>query len=209
MRPKATAVPTVMLPASAEITHEPYGVALIIAAYNYPFAVSLSPLIGALCAGNCVLFKPSEAARACERLLCELIGKYLDPSCVQTVCGGVETGASLLNDFAWDKIFFTGSIRVGKIVAAAAAARLTSCVLELGGKSPAIVDASCADVALAARRLLWGKCSNAGQTCVAPDYVLCHSSKYEELMRYGTAHTRDPIAKEGALDTTLLATPSH
>ena len=183
MRPLATAVPLVMQPATAAITYEPYGVALIISSYNYPFAVSLSPLIGALCAGNCVMLKPSEAARACERLLCELIAKYLDPACVQTVCGGIETGSSLLNDFLWGKIFFTGSTRVGKVVAAAAAARLTPCSLELGGKSPAIIDESCADVGLAVRRLLWGKCSNAGQTCIAPDYVLCHSSKYDELIR--------------------------
>jgi acyl-CoA reductase-like NAD-dependent aldehyde dehydrogenase len=107
--------------------------------------------------------------------------KYLDNECFGVICGGVETTTHLL-DQAWDKIFFTGSPRVGKIVMAAAAKNLTSVTLELGGKSPVIVDDTVTDLALVARRICWGKCSNAGQTCIAPDYIICHEKMYDKLV---------------------------
>ena len=181
MKPVYTPVPAMIAPAVSEYVYEPYGVVLIIGSFNYPILLSLSPLIGALLAGNCAVLKPSEVSKASEKLMVELLPRYLDTECVAVVTGGVETNTALL-DLAWDKIMFTGSTRVGRIVAMAAAKHLTPVTLELGGKSPTIVDASCTNLELAARRIVWGKISNAGQTCIAPDYVLCHVSKYDAFM---------------------------
>ena len=181
MKPVYTPVPAMIEPAVSEYVYEPYGVVLIIGAFNYPILLSLSPLIGALLAGNCAVLKPSEVSKASEKLMVDLLPQYLDTECVAVVTGGVETNTALL-DLAWDKIMFTGSTRVGRIVAMAAAKHLTPVTLELGGKSPTIVDASCTNLELAARRIVWGKISNAGQTCIAPDYVLCHVSKYDAFM---------------------------
>jgi aldehyde dehydrogenase (NAD+) len=163
-------VPVFMAPATCEIHHEPFGVCLIIGAFNYPIELSLGPLIGSITAGNCCIVKPSELSSACEEILATLLPKYLDTEALQVITGGVSTTSELLEQ-RWDKIFFTGSPRVGKIVMQAAAKHLTPVTLELGGKSPCIVDASVTDMALVARRIGWGKCGNAGQTCIAPDYV--------------------------------------
>lgn len=129
MQPEAVPVPTVMLPATSEVISEPYGVCLVIGPFNYPFTLVLSSLAGAICAGNCVLLKPSELAVACEQVLHQLIPRYLDTECIALLCGGIETSHALLNDVKWDKIFFTGSVRVGKIVMKAAAETLTPVTL--------------------------------------------------------------------------------
>ena len=120
------------------------------------------------------MVKPSEISVAAETALATLIPRYLDQDCIRVVCGGITVTTALL-DLSWDKIFFTGSTRVGKIVMAAAAKHLTPVSLELGGKSPTYIDESVTDVKLVTERIIWGKMMNTGQTCVAPDYVLCHS----------------------------------
>lgn len=170
LRPRRVAVPVAFAPARARVVREPLGVVLVIGPWNYPVQLTLVPLVGALAAGNAVLVKPSELAPASSRFLAELLPEYLDPAAVRVVEGGVETTTALLAQ-RFDHIFFTGNGRVGRIVARAAAEHLTPVTLELGGKSPVFVDDD-ADLAVAARRIAWGKFLNAGQTCVAPDYVL-------------------------------------
>ncbi len=170
LRPKRVAVPIALAPAGAKVIREPLGVVLVMGPWNYPVQLSLVPLIGALAAGNAVLLKPSKMAPASSRLMAELLPRYLDRAAVRVVEGGVEESTALLTQ-RFDHIFFTGSGRVGRIVARAAAEHLTPVTLELGGKSPVFVDDG-ADLAVAARRIAWGKYLNAGQTCVAPDYVL-------------------------------------
>lgn len=170
LRPKRVGVPAALLPATARTMLEPVGVVLIIAPWNYPVQLLLAPLVGALAAGNAVVLKPSELAPATSAAMARLLPQYLDPRAVAVVEGAVEETTELLAH-RWDHIFFTGNGRVGRIVAAAAAEHLTPVTLELGGKSPVYVDDS-VDIAAAARRIAWGKFMNAGQTCVAPDYVL-------------------------------------
>ncbi|KAL3273359.1 hypothetical protein HHI36_014807 [Cryptolaemus montrouzieri] len=153
------------------IYNDPYGVVLVIGAWNYPFQLLLSPVAGAIAAGNCVILKPSELAVACSKLIAELIPKYLDPDCYQIYTGGPKETTLLLKE-KFDYIFFTGSPSVGKIIHKAAAENLTPVTLELGGKSPVYIDNS-VDLEIAVKRILWGKFTNAGQTCVAPDYILC------------------------------------
>lgn len=170
LRPRRVAVPLAFAPASGKVVREPLGVVLVIGPWNYPVQLSLVPLVGALAAGNAVLVKPSELAPASSRLMAELLPEYLDPTAVAVVEGGVDETTALLAE-RFDHIFFTGNGRVGRIVARAAAEHLTPVTLELGGKSPVFVDDG-ADLAVAARRIAWGKFLNAGQTCVAPDYLL-------------------------------------
>jgi len=169
-RPERVWAPMVTRPASARIVREPVGVALVIAPWNYPVQLLLSPMVGALSAGNCVVGKPSEIAPATAAVLAEQIPAYLDNDAVAVVeAGAPETQALLAERF--DYIFYTGNGRVARVVMEAAAKHLTPVTLELGGKSPVIVDAD-ADLAVAGRRVAWGKYLNAGQTCIAPDYVL-------------------------------------
>ncbi|KAL1117945.1 hypothetical protein AAG570_004258 [Ranatra chinensis] len=153
------------------IYNDPRGVVLIIGAWNYPVQLSLMPIIGAIAAGNCVILKPSEVANASAKALAELIPKYLDSECYSVVLGGVAETTELLKE-RFDYILYTGSSSVGKLVRSAANQYLTPVTLELGGKSPVYID-STVDMSVAARRILWGKCINSGQTCIAPDYVLC------------------------------------
>ena len=171
-RPRLAAVSPLHVPAAACIRPEPRGLVLIIAPWNYPVQLCLLPLIDAVAAGNCAVLKPAEGAPATARALCRLLRLALPAGWVSCVPGGVETTQALLAQ-PFDYIFFTGSPRVGKIVMRAAAEHLTPVTLELGGKSPCLVTPS-ADLALAARRILWGKLLGAGQTCVAPDYLLVH-----------------------------------
>jgi acyl-CoA reductase-like NAD-dependent aldehyde dehydrogenase len=173
-KPRKVRTPLMLFPGSSWIYPEPYGSALVIAPWNYPFQLAVSPLIGALAAGNCAVVKPSEAAPHISRLIAEMIGNAFDPSYLASVEGGVEETKALLEQ-RFDYIFFTGGTCVGKIVMAAAARHLTPVTLELGGKNPCIVDAS-ADLDKAARRIAWGKLVNAGQTCIAPDFVLAERS---------------------------------
>ncbi|KFU86273.1 Fatty aldehyde dehydrogenase, partial [Chaetura pelagica] len=153
---------------------EPLGVVLIIGAWNFPFLLVMQPLVGAIAAGNAVVVKPSEVSEHTARLVAEILPQYLDPELYPVVTGGVpETTALLAQRF--DHILYTGNSAVGKIVMAAAAKHLTPVTLELGGKSPCYIDKDC-DLAVACRRITWGKYMNCGQTCIAPDYILCDPS---------------------------------
>ncbi len=180
MKPQRVIPDVHLLPGSARILREPYGVSLVIAPWNYPVQLLLSPLAGALAGGNTVICKPSEVSTASAAALAALLEDTFDPALVTVVNGGPEVSGHLL-DLPVDHIFFTGSVPVGRLVMAAAAKRLTPVTLELGGKSPVVVTAS-ADIEITARRIAWGKFNNAGQTCVAPDYVLAHRSVYEPLL---------------------------
>jgi aldehyde dehydrogenase (NAD+) len=178
-RPEKVRAPLTTQPARAWIQREPLGVVLVIAPWNYPVQLALSPLVGALAAGNCAVLKPSELAPTTSAVLARRLPEYVDASAVAVVQGGAEETTALLAP-RWDHIFYTGNGRVGRIVMRAAAEHLTPVTLELGGKSPAVVDRS-ADLDVAARRIAWGKYLNAGQTCIAPDYVLCHDGVIDEL----------------------------
>jgi aldehyde dehydrogenase (NAD+) len=168
--PTKVRVPMTLKPGSARVVPEPLGTVLVISPWNYPLQLLLAPLVPALAAGNTAVLKPSEVAPHTSDLIAELVPRYLDERAVQVVTGGVEETSALLQE-RFDHIFYTGSGTVGRLVMAAAAKHLTPVTLELGGKSPTIVAAD-ADLDVAARRIAWGKFLNAGQTCVAPDYVL-------------------------------------
>lgn len=157
------------------IEYEPYGSVLIIVPFNYPFQLAMEPLIGAIASGNTAVVKPSELAPETEKVISDIIREAFDESYVASVCGGIDIITKLLSQ-RFDYIFFTGSVRVGKIVMEAASKNLTPVTLELGGKSPVFVDENF-DVRLAAKRIAWGKFLNNGQTCIAPDYVLVHESR--------------------------------
>jgi aldehyde dehydrogenase (NAD+) len=169
-RARPVRTPLSLFPGEARVAPEPRGLVLIMGAWNYPFLLTLSPLIGALGAGCAAVVKPSEQAPATADLLADLLPRYLDREAVQVVQGDADGAARLLEQ-RFDLILYTGGARVGRLVMAAAARRLTPVILELGGKSPALVHDS-ADIPEAARRIAWGKSLNAGQTCTAPDYVL-------------------------------------
>ncbi len=157
-------------PSSDFILSEPYGKVLIIAPWNYPYQLALCPLIAAVAAGNQVVVKPSELTPNTSAIISKIISEVFDNNHVKVIEGGVEVSKELLSQ-RWDYIFFTGSVAVGKIVAKAAAEYMTPITLELGGKNPCIIDADC-NVKLSAKRIVWGKFINAGQTCIAPDYLL-------------------------------------
>lgn len=162
------------------IYYEPYGVALIISPWNYPFQLAISPLIGAITAGNCAVLKPSELSPHVSRVMGEMIGKTFSKEYLTVVEGGVEASTELLEQ-KFDTIFFTGGVGVGKIVMRAAAKFLTPVTLELGGKSPCIIHKD-AKLDLAAKRVTWGKFLNSGQTCIAPDYLVVHKEIKVEFM---------------------------
>jgi len=178
--PKRVPTPLLHWPAASLIYPEPLGVSLVIAPWNYPFQLAVAPLVAAVAAGNCVVVKPSEFSSHTASALAGIVGRAFDPAHVAVVEGDAEVSKALLDE-RFDKIFFTGSTRVGKIVMTAAARQLTPVTLELGGKSPCIVAAD-AELTTAARRIAWGKFLNAGQTCVAPDYLLVHESVIEPLI---------------------------
>ena len=180
MKSRKVRVPMVAQPGSGFIKPEPLGVILVITPWNYPISLLLNPLAAVFAAGNTAVCKPSELAPACSKLMADLIPQYVDPEAAVVVEGDVEIATELLEQ-KWDHIFFTGSTNVGRIVMQAAANHLTPVTLELGGKSPTIVDES-ADLVAAANRITWGKFLNAGQTCIAPDYVFAHENIREELV---------------------------
>jgi len=179
-KPKRVPTPWYLRPSRSKLIYEPLGLALIIAPWNYPFQLLLSPLVGAIAAGNCAILKPSENAPAIADVMQKIITDTFDKNYVSLFKGEKETNQLLLEQ-KFDIIFFTGSPRVGKIVMQAAAKNLTPVVLELGGKSPCIVDKE-ANINRAAKRIAWGKTINAGQTCIAPDYLFVHDSVKEELL---------------------------
>jgi len=165
---------------TSRIIREPLGNVLIIAPWNYPFQLLINPLVGAISAGNCVVLKPSQYTPRTAEVLVQMIKEYFPPEYIAIFSGGREANKSLL-DQRWDYIFFTGSPDVGKVVMAAAARHLTPFSLELGGKSPCIVDED-ANLKIAAARIVWGKFINAGQTCIAPDYLFVHKSVKQEFL---------------------------
>lgn len=170
-------------PSKSYIYKEPYGVCLIIGPFNYPFQLIMNPLVGAISAGNCSIIKPSEHSVNVSKLIEKIINDNFDEKYIAVVdpLGGKEVVSTLL-DMKFDKIFFTGSVRVGKIVMEKASKNLIPVTLELGGKSPCIVDKD-ANIKMSAKRIVWGKYLNAGQTCVAPDYLLVHRDVKEELLK--------------------------
>ncbi len=180
-RPQRVPTPLMHFPGSSRIVREPRGVCLIIAPWNYPFLLAVGPMISAIAAGNCVTLKPSEYAPATAAVLEKMLDVCFEGRFCRTVTGGAEVSAAETTR-PYDMIFFTGSTAVGRKVMAAAAQNLTPVVLELGGKSPCIVDET-ADLPVAAARIIWGKCLNSGQTCVAPDYVLVARSRKDALIR--------------------------
>ncbi|MDO5606895.1 MAG: aldehyde dehydrogenase [Capnocytophaga sp.] len=190
-RPRRVPTNLTNLPGMSRIHHEPYGCCLVIGAWNYPYQLSIVPAIAALAAGNTVIIKPSELASNTMRIMAEIINQTFDNQLFCVVEGGVEEASALLGN-RFDKIFFTGSTRVGKIVYEAAAKHLTPVTLELGGKSPVIITPS-ADIEAAAKRIVWGKFLNGGQTCVAPDYALVHSSVKGKWLERVRSH----MAKNG------------
>ncbi len=180
VKPKRIKSSMLTFPSKSYIYKEPFGSVLVIAPWNYPFLLAIEPVIMAIAAGNTVILKPSELTSNTSQLITNIIEKVFPKSYVASVQGGVDVATELL-DQRWDYIFFTGSVPVGKIIAKTAAKHLTPVTLELGGKSPCIIDDS-ADVALVARRLTWGKFLNAGQTCIAPDYLIVKSNIKQQLI---------------------------
>ena len=178
---KKVKAPLTQFPAAARIYPEPLGVVLIIGPWNYPFSLMISPLIGAIAAGNCAILKPSEIAPHTSKVLANIIESTFESEYIAVFEGGVETSQQLLAE-KFDHIFFTGGTRVGKIIMEAAAKHLTPVTLELGGKSPCIVDRNI-DLTEAAKRITWGKFLNAGQTCIAPDYLLVDAAVKPDLLR--------------------------
>jgi aldehyde dehydrogenase (NAD+) len=179
-KPERVPTPVIIQPGRSEVHREPLGVVLVIGPWNYPFQLVMSPLVGAIAAGNTVVLKPSEVAPHTSALIARLVPQYLDPDAVAVVEGGIPETSALLEQ-RFDHVFYTGNGYVGRIVMTAAAKHLTPVTLELGGKSPCIVDRS-ADLDVAARRIVFGKFYNAGQTCVAPDYVLADASIRDRLL---------------------------
>ena len=187
-KPKKIHTGIKVAPAKGVIYPEPYGVVLIMAPWNYPFMLTIDPLIAALAAGNCAVLKPSNYSSNTADVIAKMCHEVFDPGLVNVVLGDRVHNAALL-DQKFDLIFFTGSTSVGQVVLEAAAKHVTPVILELGGKSPAIVDET-ADISLAAKRIVWGKFLNAGQTCVAPDHVYVHSAVAKQFIAEVKAWTK-------------------
>ncbi|AYV73921.1 aldehyde dehydrogenase [Bacillus sp. PK3-056] len=180
MKPQKAKSTWSLFPSRGKTVYEPYGTVLIIGPFNYPFQLLIEPLIGAIAAGNCAILKPSELVPTVSAVVTDMINNIFEPAYISAVEGGIETNQALIQA-NFDYIFFTGSTKVGKIVMEAASQHLTPVTLELGGKSPVIIDET-ANLNIAAKRIIWGKTLNAGQTCVAPDYIMVHESVKEPLI---------------------------
>ena len=180
MKPKRVSGGIMNFPSKVKIYPEPYGTVLIIAPWNYPIQLTLSLLVGEIASGNTVLLKPSELSPYTSAILKKIVEETFDRGFVDVVLGDASVAAKVLEE-SFDMIFFTGSTEVGKIVMASAAKHLTPVVLELGGKSPCVVDET-ANNSLAAKRIVWGKLINSGQTCIAPDYLLVNKAIKDELI---------------------------
>jgi len=179
-RVKKVRTPVTQFKSSSYIVSEPYGVVLIMSPWNYPFQLSIAPLIGAIAGGNCAVVKPSAYSPNTSSIIAKIIGECFDSNYICVIEGGREANKELLNE-KFDYIFFTGSVSVGKIVMEAASKNLTPVTLELGGKSPCIVDRD-SNIDISARRIIWGKTINSGQTCVAPDYCFAHKDIKDSLI---------------------------
>ena len=207
MKKKRRRTPLVHFPAKSYQMGEPYGVVLIMVPWNYPFLLALNPLIGAFAAGNCVVLKPSEFAPNSSQLLFELLSNNFDKNNLVVVQGAIKESSELLEN-RFDYIFFTGSSAVGKIVYAKAAQNLTPVTLELGGKSPAIIDAT-ADIALSAKRVVFGKFLNSGQTCVAVDYLLVEEKVKEQLLSSLVEEIKKAFVDENYADYPKIINKGH
>ena len=186
--------PLAQFPSKSFIVKEPLGVVLIMSPWNYPFMLAIDPLIGAIGAGNCAVIKPASYAKNTSNIIKKLLGECFDERYVSVVLGGREENSALLEQ-RFDYIFFTGSVSVGKLVAEKASKNLTPVTLELGGKSPCVIDKT-ANLKIAARRLAFGKFLNVGQTCVAPDYLLIDKSVKEEFLKYFMAEIKKMFGEE-------------
>lgn len=208
-QPKRVASSILNFPSTSKIYQEPYGRVLIISPWNYPFALTIMPLIGAIAAGNTVVLKPSEMSPNTTSIITEIIQDIFDQDYVAVVIGDKQTAQSLL-EFRWDYIFFTGSTQVGKYVYKKAAEHLTPVTLELGGKSPCIVD-STAKFKHLAKRIVWGKFLNAGQSCIAPDYLLVHYKVKDQLVHALKEEITKAFPKLGksTSDYTDIINPDH
>jgi len=194
VKPKRVSSSVVSFPAKGYKTYEPLGTVLIIAPWNYPFQLMMAPMIGAVSAGNTVIIKPSEIAENTALVIEKIINSSFEKEYIHVITGGVETSQALLK-LRFDHIFFTGSPRVGRIVMQSAAKQMIPVTLELGGKSPCIVDET-APLKLTARRIVWGKLLNAGQTCIAPDYLYVHEKIKEPLMKAIIAAIKKAYGKD-------------
>lgn len=183
MKAKRVSTPIYLQPATSMVHPEPKGVVLIISPWNYPFQLAMSPLVGAIAAGNCVILKPSHQSKKTEEIIFKIINDAFEENYISVETGsGSKVVTPLIENYRFDHIFFTGSVNVGKTILALAAPHLTPVTLELGGKSPTIVHKD-ADIDLAAKRITWAKFYNMGQTCVAPDYLIVHKSKKQALLK--------------------------
>lgn len=208
-KPKKVATPLLNPGAKSYVYSQPYGVCLIMAPWNYPFQLSISPLIGAIISGNCAIIKPSELSPNTSIVIREMIEEYFNKEYIAVIEGGIDVNQYLLNK-KFDYIFFTGSPMVGKIVMEAASKNLIPLTLELGGKSPCIVDES-ADIELSAKKIVWGKLLNAGQTCIAPDYIIVHKNikkrLIDNMIKYiEKFYTKDTISSK---DYTSIINKKH
>jgi len=182
MKPKRVGSPLFLFPSQSTITRDPLGVTLLVAPWNYPFHLLIAPLIGVIAGGNCAVLKPSEFSSHTANIIKKIISENFDSEYLFVVTGdGAKVIPAMMNNFRFDHVFFTGSTMVGKEIAKMAAPNLTPVTLELGGKSPCIVDKD-VNIKVAAQRIAFGKFTNAGQTCVAPDYLLVHESRKSELL---------------------------
>ncbi|WII71616.1 aldehyde dehydrogenase family protein [Bdellovibrio sp. 22V] len=212
MKPRRARTPLLITGTKSYVVPEPKGVCLIVGPWNYPFQLCLSPLVSALAAGNCAIIKPSEFTTHTSALLKTLIQKTFNEEHVTLIEGGVEKTQELLQ-LPFDHIFFTGSTRVGKIVMEAASKHLSSVTLELGGKSPTIVDSS-ANLEIAAEKIAWAKFVNAGQTCIAPDYILVQRdvlSQFKTLLMHkiDAFYGKSPLEKKNSPDLARVISPMH
>lgn len=208
-KPEKVSSALLNFPSSDWLYKEPYGTVLIVAPWNYPFQLAIAPLIGAIAAGNTAVIKPSEITPNTSKIIVELITTIFSDEYVAVVEGGVEVSKNLLAQ-KWDYIFFTGSTKVGKIFYKSAAEHLTPITLELGGKNPAIVDQT-ANIKLAAKRIVWGKFLNAGQTCIATDYILVHKDVKGKLVDALQQSILDSYGKdiEASIDYARTVSKNH
>ena len=193
-KPRKVPAPITQFPSRAYVYKEPYGVVLIMSPWNYPFQLTVVPLVGAICAGNCAVIKPSAYSPHTSGVIAKMVKELFPEKYVAVIEGGRAENEALLNE-RFDYIFFTGSVNVGKYVMEKASRNLTPVTLELGGKSPCIVDET-ADIRLAAKRIVWGKFLNCGQTCVAPDYILVQKTVKEKLLRQIEKYIKKMYGKE-------------